>query len=117
MRTLRVYAGKRFVIHAVQADWSRATTAARVSYDAANVGDELYNSKMDSTRDSAAGAVKFTVPTVVNGKVFVPTNGIGFLRPVALDKRCGKALLVPRHSCEPRRDIGVNRSMLASCGP
>lgn len=31
MRTLRVYAGKRFVIHAVQADWSRATTAAAVS--------------------------------------------------------------------------------------
>ena len=29
--TLRVYAGKRFVIHAVQADWSRATTAAAVS--------------------------------------------------------------------------------------
>ena len=26
-----VYAGKRFVIHAVQADWSRATTAAAVS--------------------------------------------------------------------------------------
>ena len=31
MRTLRVYAGKRFVIHAVQADSSRATTAAAVS--------------------------------------------------------------------------------------
>jgi hypothetical protein len=31
MRTLRVYAGKRLVIHAVQADWSRATTAAAVS--------------------------------------------------------------------------------------
>src|ERR1035438_6190330 len=31
MRTLRVYAGKRFVIQAVQADWSRATTVAAVS--------------------------------------------------------------------------------------
>ena len=31
MRTLRGYAGKRFVIHAAQADWSRATTAAAVS--------------------------------------------------------------------------------------
>jgi hypothetical protein len=30
-RTLRVYAGKRFVIHALQADSSRATTAAAVS--------------------------------------------------------------------------------------
>ena len=31
IKTLRIYAGKRFVIHAVQADWSRATTAAAVS--------------------------------------------------------------------------------------
>ncbi len=54
--------------------YAKSNSAILHAYDAANVGDELYNSKMNPTRDSAAGAVKFTVPTVVNGKVFVPTE-------------------------------------------
>jgi hypothetical protein len=31
LRTVKIYAGKRFVIQAVHADWSRSTTAAAVS--------------------------------------------------------------------------------------
>jgi hypothetical protein len=54
--------------------YAKSTPAILHAYDAFNLGDELYNSKMIASRDAAGGAVKFSVPTVVNGKVFVPTQ-------------------------------------------
>lgn len=41
------------------------------AYNPASLGAELYDSNMDGTRDQPGGAIKFAVPTVVNGKVYV----------------------------------------------
>jgi hypothetical protein len=53
---------------------SAAGPAVLYAYDASNVAIELWNSTL-GTGNTAGNAVKFTVPTIANGKVYIPTRG------------------------------------------
>jgi len=47
------------------------------AYDATNIATELYNSTQAGSRDLFGQATKFSVPTIINGKVYVGTqNGL-----------------------------------------
>ena len=44
------------------------------AYDATNVATEFYNSNQAGTRDVPGAAVKYSVPTIANGKVYIGTQ-------------------------------------------
>ena len=54
--------------------YSTSGPAVLFAWDATNVANQLYASNQVSPRDTAGTAIKFDVPTVSNGKVYVPTG-------------------------------------------
>jgi Bacterial Ig-like domain (group 2) len=55
-------------------DWSgfaSGSPAVLYAYDATDVSHELYSTSQAGSRDALGAAAKFSVPTVINGKVYV----------------------------------------------
>ncbi len=59
------------IVWIIENDTYRGGNAVLRAYDATNLATELYNSEQNPARDRVGLAVKFTVPTVADGSVFV----------------------------------------------
>ena len=60
------------IIWALESDgFNTNNSAVLKAYDASDVSHKLYSSATYAKRDNPGGVVKFAVPTVVNGKVYV----------------------------------------------
>jgi hypothetical protein len=63
------------IVWTVQTDAYNSNGSAYLrAHDATNVTTTLYNSLTNATRDTPGPAVKFVVPVVINGKVYVGTS-------------------------------------------
>ena len=59
------------IVWIIETDSQNGGAAVLRAYDATNLGSELYNSQQNPSRDGAGSAVKFDVPTIADGHVFV----------------------------------------------
>ncbi|HEX4387014.1 MAG TPA: fibronectin type III domain-containing protein [Steroidobacteraceae bacterium] len=83
------------------------------AYDATNLGTELYNSAQAANQRDAGGApVKFAVPTIANGKVFVGSQGS--VDVYGLLSGAPKALAAPTFSPTPSSYSGTQSVTIAA---
>jgi uncharacterized protein (TIGR03437 family) len=54
--------------------WALDPAGMLHAYDASNLATELYNSNQNKTRDALGATIKYSVPAVVNGKVYAGTQ-------------------------------------------
>jgi hypothetical protein len=59
------------IVWTLQVDQQLSDAAVLHAYDANDLSRELYNSLQAGDRDTGGASVKFTVPVIVNGKVYV----------------------------------------------
>jgi len=59
------------IVWIIQNDTYLTGDAILRAYDATNLASELYNSNLNPSRDRAGAAIKFTLPTIADGMVFV----------------------------------------------
>ena len=52
-------------------DYASTKPSILRAYDAANVAREIYDSEQSGERDRAGVTVRFTIPTVANGRVYI----------------------------------------------
>ena len=87
------------------------------AYDASNLANELYNSQMNISRDQLGSFVRFSVPTIANGRVYVGTANalvaFGLLKQPSVTAVLNAASLQPG-SVAPGSLITLFGSNLAS---
>lgn len=62
------------IVWALQNDGYGNTSTVLHAYWAEDLSKELYNTQQNATRDDPGGAIKFSVPTIANGRVYVGTS-------------------------------------------